>query len=123
MPNEVELIIKANTDQYVKGINDAQKATQELYSTSERTMKREKGLIEDIELEIKKWEEAKKKAWRVEDIEKFNQKIAEGKKDLQDYENAGVNANKNVKNGHTNLCLDSLSILWSPHGPQNFFRD
>ena len=39
-----------------------------------------KGLIEDIEDSIKQLEESRRKAWKAEDIEKYNQKIATAKK-------------------------------------------
>jgi ribosomal protein S8 len=80
-----------------EAIRETEKAQQSLASTTEKELKREKGLIEDIEDTIKQWEEAKKKAWRVEDIEKFNKKIQEAKKDLKEYETAGIKANENIK--------------------------
>lgn len=93
---EVELILKADNSQYINSVREAQNATENLHKTASEGAKREKGLIEDIEGEIKRLEEARKKAWRVEDIEKYNQKIAEAKKDLQEYTTAGVGANKTM---------------------------
>lgn len=77
-------------------IRDTQKAQQELSSETEKGMKREKGLIEDIEDSIKELEESRRKAWKSEDIEKYNQKIATAKRELKDYETAGVKAHENI---------------------------
>ena len=74
---EVELILKANNSQYVSKVKEAQKATQELHNTASKGAQREKGLMQDIEDEITKLQELRKKAWKVEDIEKYNQKISE----------------------------------------------
>lgn len=103
MAEDVTITLKADTSQYVKGINDAQKATQKLYETVDKGTKREKGLIEDLEDAIKDLSEARKKAYTVEDIEKYNKKLAEAKKDLQEYENAGVKANTNIEKSGNNL--------------------
>ncbi len=59
-------------------------------------LERTDGLIEDIEESLKKWEAAKRKATSVDEIEKYNKKIAEGKLNLQEYQKAGLSAIKKV---------------------------
>jgi len=66
--------------------------------TMNKGLSQTKGLIEDVEEAIKEWEEAKKKATNVKEIEKYNQKIAEGRKHLEEYNKKGVPAIKNVNN-------------------------
>lgn len=112
---EVELILKADNSQYVNKVREAQKATQELHNTAQRGAQREKGLIEDIEGELNRLQEARKKAWRVEDIEKYNRKIAEAKQDLKEYEQAGVKANEEIKKSSDKLgdSLLGMAKKWS----------
>jgi hypothetical protein len=66
--------------------------------STERVLRREKGLIEDIRETIQRYEKAREKAWKVESIEKYNQKIAEAKQHLKEYEEAGVKASKEAEN-------------------------
>lgn len=87
---DVTLTLKADTGNYVKDVRAAQKATQDLYTTTEKGRRREKGLIEDIEGELKRLQEVRRKAFTVEEIEKYNRKIQEAKKDLEEYEKAGI---------------------------------
>ena len=94
MASEVEWRLVANNEQYINAIREAQRANRDLYDSSAREQRREKGLIEDISEEIRRLEESKKKAWTTEDIEKHNKKIEEAKRDLNEYEQAG---RKNVK--------------------------
>lgn len=77
-------------------IRDTQKAQQELSTETEKGLKRENGLIEDIEQSIKELEDSRRKAWKVEDIEKYNQKIATAKREMKEYETVGVKANENI---------------------------
>ena len=95
---EVELILKADNAQYISKVREAQQANQELHTSVERSRKREKGLIEDIEEEITKLEAAKKKAGNLESLEKYNKKLAEAKKDLQEYNKAGLETVKTQGN-------------------------
>jgi len=97
---DVTLKLKADNTQYVQKVQQAQKESQKLFDTAEKGLKREKGLIEDVEGAIEELTQRKKKAWTVEDIEKYNQKIAEAKQTLKEYETAGVQSNeKIVKSG------------------------
>jgi hypothetical protein len=95
---EVELILKADNAQYISKVREAQQANQELHTSVEKSRKREKGLIEDIEEEITKLEAARKKAGTTEDIEKYNKKLAEAKKDLQEYNKVGLETVKTQGN-------------------------
>lgn len=94
---DVTLVLKADNSQYVNKIREAQQASQKLYDTVEKGSKREKGLIEDIEGELARLQEARRKAFSIEDIEKYNKKIQEAKKDLQEYEKAGLEVEKQTE--------------------------
>lgn len=97
MPEPVELILKADNSQYVSKVKEAQKATQDLHNTAAKGTQREKGLIQDIEDELTKLQQKQKEAWRVEDITKYNQKIAEAKKDLKEYNELGLKTEKTTE--------------------------
>jgi hypothetical protein len=101
---DVTITLIANTDQYVKGIKDAEKATQSLYSTVENSNKKQKGIIEGLTESIKKFEAAKYKAWKRDDIEKYNQAIDRAKQKLDEYDKAGLKAAKST---------DSLTATFS----------
>ena len=100
---DVTLTLKANNTDYIKKVKEAQKETQKLYDNNEKAIKREKGLVEDLEDSISSYREAWRKATSKEDIEKLNRKIAEAKLHLKEYEEAGVNANKNIKESGDSL--------------------
>ena len=91
---EVKLIMTAENSDHLKKIKEVQEAHRSLNKTVVDNQKREKGLIEDIEDALTDLQEAKKKAYSVEDIARYNQKIAEAKKDLQEYNEAGVKVEK-----------------------------
>lgn len=91
---DVTLVLKANNSDYVNKMKEAQVASQKVYDTVEKGAKREKGLIEDIENTLTQLQERRRKAFAIEDIEKYNKKIQEAKKDLEEYEKAGVQAEK-----------------------------
>lgn len=59
-------------------------------------IKRTNGLIEDIEENIKDWEEKSRKATNIADLQKYNRKIAEAKQHLKEYQKSGVEALENV---------------------------
>lgn len=94
---KIELTLITSQARAIGGIREVQRAAQELNNTIEKGNQRQKGLIEDLEEALRELEEARKKAFSVEDIEKYNRKIAEAKGDLQEYERAGVKANENIK--------------------------
>lgn len=91
---EVKLILKADNSDYVRKVKEAQQSTQKLHDTSQQGMKREKGLIEDIENELSRLQERRKKAFTFEEVEKYNKKIAEAKQSLKEYDEAGVKVEK-----------------------------
>ena len=91
---DVTLVIKADTANAVKGINDVQKATQKLHDTATQGERREKGILEEIEATLQKLQKARQKAFSYEDIAKYNKKIAETKLNLQEYEQAGLKVEK-----------------------------
>lgn len=116
MPEPVELILKADNSQYVSKVREAQKATQELHNTAAKGTQREKGLIQDVEDELTKLQQKQKAAWTVEDITKYNQKIAEAKKDLKEYNELGVKAEKSTESlsksiGKWILSLGAAAII------------
>jgi hypothetical protein len=91
---DVTLVMKADASDHLKKIKDVQNAHVSLNKTVVDNQKREKGLIEDIEAELTKLQDKKKRAYSVDDIEKYNKKIAEAKMHLEEYDKAGT---KSVK--------------------------
>ena len=108
---DVTLTLTANNSDYIRRVKEAQEASQKLYATAERSMRREKGLIEDIETELGRLQEGRKKAWTVDDIEKYNKKIAEAKKDLKEYEKIGVEAHEKVAKSGNKLKAVYVGIV------------
>jgi hypothetical protein len=101
---KIELEIVANNSQYIVQTKEVEQATQSMYNTAASGTRRQKGLIEDLTESIKELEEKRRKAFTTEGIEKYNKKIAEAKKDLKEYEQAGVSANQKIeKSGNTLL--------------------
>ena len=94
---DVTLVLKAQNSDLINKVKDAQRETQKLYDTADKGMQREKGLIEDVEDTLKQYQEAKRKAYSIEDIEKYNKKIEEAKKDLEEYEKAGQKVEKQTE--------------------------
>lgn len=80
---EVELILKADNTQYVNKVREAQKANQDLHNATIKGIQEEKASIASLEQGIKDIEKYKKKAWNPKDIEKYNQRLAEAKSDLE----------------------------------------
>ena len=108
---DVNLTLKANNSDYVNKMLQSQHAAQKVYDTTERGTKREKGLIQDIEDELSKLEKARKKAYSIQDIEKYNKKIAEAKKDLKEYEKIGVEAHEKVAKSGNKLKAVYVGIV------------
>ncbi len=90
MAEKVRLIMEADNSKHIKAIKEVQQAHDSLNKTVVKNSKREKGLIEDIEGALNELEEGKKKAYSVKEIEKYNQKIATAKRELKEYNEAGV---------------------------------
>jgi hypothetical protein len=91
---DVTLVLKASNTDYINKVKEAQTATQKLYDTASTGGKREKGILEEIDATLVKLQKARQKAFTYEDIEKYNKKIAETKQNLQEYEQAGLKAEK-----------------------------
>lgn len=91
---DVTLIMRADNSDHIRKIKEVQQAHQNLNKTVVANQQREKGLIEDIEDALTELQAAKKKAYSVEEITRYNQKIAEAKRDLEDYNNAGLKVEK-----------------------------
>ena len=91
---DVELRLVTNQAPAVAGIKAVAAEAQKLHTNQEKNNRRQVGLIEDIEKELGKLQEAQKKAMTVEHITKYNQKIAEAKQALQEYNEAGVKVEK-----------------------------
>ena len=110
MGTEVKLIMTADNQDHLRKIKEVQEAHRSLNKTVVDNQKREKGLIEDIEDALTELQAAKKKAYSIEDIAKYNQKIVEAKHYLKEYEDAGVSANENIEK-KTNVLEKTLSKL------------
>jgi hypothetical protein len=104
---DVELRLVANNQGAVKEIRELSAESQKLYSTAEKQQKRQVGLIVDIEKELDKLKDKQRNAMSIEAITKYNQKIAEAKQALKEYEEAGVGSNKKIEDSGKSL-LDSL---------------
>ena len=107
---DVTLTLTANTDQYVKGINDAQKATQNLYTTAEKGEKRQKGLIEDLKDAIAGYQKSLDKAMTTEQITKYNQKLTEANKELKEYQQLGVKTEQTTQSMTSSISKWVLSL-------------
>lgn len=91
---DVTLIMRADNSDHIRKIKEVQQAHQNLNKTVVANQQREKGLIEDIEDALTELQAAKKKAYSVEEITRYNQKIAEAKRDLEEYNTAGLKVEK-----------------------------
>lgn len=91
---DVTLIMRADNSDHIRKIKEVQQAHQNLNKTVVANQQREKGLIEDIEDALTELQAAKKKAYSVEEITRYNRKIAEAKRDLEEYNTAGLKVEK-----------------------------
>lgn len=94
MGSDVTLVLKADNSQHISKMKEAQKETQKVYDVAEKGGKREKGILEEIDATLVRLEKSKRKAYSYEDIEKYNKKIQEAKQNLEEYEKAGIKAEK-----------------------------
>jgi hypothetical protein len=87
------------TKQMEDSFQEMTKKNQQNLNNHSKVYKEQVGYIEDITNSIKEWEEARSKSTNIKDIEKYNRKIAEGKKNLEEYNKAGIKvAEKQVDN-------------------------
>lgn len=91
---EVELKLVANNNAAVASVRELATASQKLHDNYEKQQKRQVGLIADIEKELGRLQTAQKNAMSIENITKYNQKIAEAKQSLQEYNEMGVKVEK-----------------------------
>lgn len=91
---DIELRLVTNQGPAVAGIKAVAAEAQKLHTNNEKNNRRQIGLIEDVEKELAKLQEAQKKAMTIEHVTKYNQKIAEAKMALQEYNQAGVKMEK-----------------------------
>jgi hypothetical protein len=97
MPSEVEIRLITNNSQAVKGIKEVAVESQKLYTNNEKGQKRQLGLIADIEKELEKLQKGQKKAMSLEGLAKYNQKMADAKRELEEYNKVGVETEEQTK--------------------------
>lgn len=95
--DDVEIRLVTNNQAAVKGIREVATESQKLYTNNEKQQKRQIGLIADIEKELSRLQEAQKNAMTIQHVGKYNQKIAEAKKHLEEYNKVGLEAEKQTK--------------------------
>jgi len=112
-----DIIINADISGAIGNLNEVNESLKDINSsytnlktTSDRALTGQVGLIEDIESAMKDWEEQKKKATKVDDIEKLNKKIAEGRQHLEEYNKKGVPALKEVDKQANNMSKTFLKL-------------
>jgi hypothetical protein len=79
-----------------KSYDDLNSASNKAFNNQEKEVKQSISLIEDLEDTINDWEQARKKATNVKDIQNYNNKIQEGRKNLEEYKTMGLPAMKTV---------------------------
>ncbi len=94
---KIELEIVADNSQYIQSTRQVTDATGQMQKKVEERQKREKGLIEDTIDAIKAMEEARKKAYDIKEVEKYNKKIAEARLTLDEYNKVGIKTTEVIK--------------------------
>lgn len=74
-----------------KIFHDLSQESKNQFSSTQRYLKQERGLIAEIEEALKELREMKRNAFSPEEIEKLNKKIAEAKHELRQFNEAGLN--------------------------------
>ena len=108
MAEKIELQIVADNADYINKTKEVAQATVTMQRSVQEGEKRQKGLIEDTTEAIKKYEKARKQAYKFEDLERYNKKIAEAKQTLKEYEQAGLKVDEAQKKQ-----VKSTNNLWS----------
>lgn len=110
-PVEIEFVLDRKAETQARSLKsklDEVAATGKKGSAEyNKELKRELGLIEDIEKELVKLREKQKKAHSVEDIEKYNRKIKEAEMHLAEYNKAGL------KSADTTSTLTQSISKWA----------
>lgn len=112
----VELEIVMDNSQYINSAKQVEQATQSMHDKSQQGQRREKGLIEDTMEAIKKLEERRRKAYSIEELERYNKKLAEARQTLKEYNEAGVKFEKAQKEQvkSTNGLFSAFKRLLGP---------
>ena len=84
MAEKIELQIVADNADYITKTKQVEDATKSMQRSVQEGEKRQKGLIEDTTDALKKYEQQRKKAYKLEDLERYNKKIAEAKQTLKE---------------------------------------
>jgi len=108
MAEKIELQIVADNADYITKTKQVEDATKSMQRSVQEGEKRQKGLIEDTTDALKKYEQQRKKAYKLEDLERYNKKIAEAKQTLKEYEQAGLKVDEAQKKQ-----VKSTNNLWS----------
>lgn len=108
MAEKIELQIVADNADYIQKTKQVEQATVSMQRNVQESEKRQKGLIEDTTEALKKYEQQRKKAYKLEDLERYNKKIAEAKQTLKEYEQAGLRVDEAQKKQ-----VKSTNNLWS----------
>jgi hypothetical protein len=100
---DITLILKADTDQYIKEINKALKATQSVSDSVNAANKKQKGIIQEEIINLQKL-----RKWRLETndpsmIKKYNQAIEESINKLNEYNTVGVEGAKKLEKSGSSL--------------------
>jgi hypothetical protein len=113
MAEKIELQIAADNADYITKTKQVEDATKSMQRSVQEGDKRQKGLIEDQIHALKNLEKARIKANNEKDLIKINQRIAEGTKNLKEFQQVGLKVDENIKKQakSTNLLWDSVKKL------------
>jgi hypothetical protein len=105
------------TKQMESSFEEMTKKNQQNLNNSSKAYQEQVGFIEDITNSIKEWEAAKIKSTNPKDIEKYNRKIAEARRELKEYDKMGlkVEATTNKVNAATKKSthtFESMRTTW-----------
>ena len=93
----VELEIVMDNSQYVNSAKQVEQATQSMSDSQKKHYSSTKGLIEQEIEDIRELQRARSKARNVQEIAGYNKAIESAKKNLKEYNEAGVKFEKAQK--------------------------
>ena len=108
MAEKIELQIVADNADYIQKTKQVEDATKSMQRSVQEGDKRQKGLIEDQIAALKELEKARVKANNEKDLIKINQRIAEGTKNLKEFQQLGVKTDETISKQ-----AKSTNALWS----------
>lgn len=113
MAKKIELQIVADNADYIQKTKQVEEATKSMQRSVQDGDKRQKGLIEDQIAALKELEKARIKANNEKDLIKINQRIAEGTKNLKEFQQMGVKTEETIKKQakNTDLLWNSVKKL------------